>query len=57
MERLWVCIGQSITIAFHDWCNTKADYRFPAYRLDRTLYALGTGPRCACAQVFARGET
>ncbi|WP_218778338.1 IS4/Tn5 family transposase DNA-binding protein [Caballeronia sordidicola] len=28
LERLWSCIGQSIPMAFQDWCNTKAAYRF-----------------------------
>jgi hypothetical protein len=28
LERLWTCIGQSIPMAFQDWCNTKAAYRF-----------------------------
>jgi hypothetical protein len=28
LERLWSSIGQSIPMAFQDWCNTKAAYRF-----------------------------
>jgi len=28
LERLWACIGQSIPMAFQDWSNTKAAYRF-----------------------------
>lgn len=28
LERLWSCVGQSIPMAFQDWCNTKAAYRF-----------------------------
>src|SRR5476651_65453 len=28
LERLWTCMGQSIPMAFQDWCNTKAAYRF-----------------------------
>lgn len=28
LERLWSCMGQSIPMAFQDWCNTKAAYRF-----------------------------
>jgi hypothetical protein len=28
LERLWSCIGQSIPMAFQDWSNTKAAYRF-----------------------------
>ncbi len=28
LERLWYCMGQSIPIAFQDWCSTKAAYRF-----------------------------
>ncbi len=23
LERLWSCIGQSIPMAFQDWCNTS----------------------------------
>ncbi len=28
LERLWSCMGQSIPMAFQDWCSTKAAYRF-----------------------------
>lgn len=28
LERLWTCMGQSIRMAFQDWCTTKAAYRF-----------------------------
>lgn len=28
LERLWTCMGQSIPMAFQDWCTTKAAYRF-----------------------------
>jgi hypothetical protein len=28
LERLWSSVGQSIPMAFQDWCNTKAAYRF-----------------------------
>lgn len=28
LDRLWSSVGQSIPMAFQDWCNTKAAYRF-----------------------------